>query len=197
MDCRDAKELLSAFLDGETSKEESRQVEEHLAVCAECGAAQRRMLALDAMIARSETEVSPDFRDTLFSRMEAEELLPRRRNLFSFSIRWALPLAAAAALGLFLLMSQETSRGPVTPGKAPQVAVTPADTPKTVAQIPGTSPGGSRSPERTAVAAREELTAEEREIVAYLEVLEDPSSFEEPGEIDEMEIFFPPARSRG
>jgi len=167
MDCRDAKELLSAFHDGEASGEESRQVEVHLAACAECRAAQRRMFALDAMIVRSETDVSPDFRDTLFSRMEAEELLPRRRNLLSFSFRWALPLAAAAALGLFLLFSREVPQGPVAPGNAPQVAV------------------------------REELTAEEREIVAYLEVLEDPSSFEVPGEVDEMEILLPPARGQG
>ena len=56
---------------------------------------------------------------------------------------------------------------PVAPGNAPQVAV------------------------------REELTAEEREIVAYLEVLEDPSSFEAPGEVDEMEILLSPARGQG
>jgi predicted anti-sigma-YlaC factor YlaD len=186
MDCRDANELLSAFLDGETTVEESRNVEEHLAACAECRAAQRRMLALNVMVARSETPVSPGFRDSLFSRMEAEDLLPRRRNLFSYSFRWALPLAAAAALGLFLLLSRETPRGPVSPGHAPQVAATPAETPKTVAQSPG-----------TAVAVREELTAEDREIVANLEVLEDPSSFEESGGVDEMEIFLPPARGQG
>lgn len=179
MDCRSAKELLSAFLDGETSAEESSQVEEHLAACAECGAAQRRLLALDEMIARSETGVSPGFRDALFSRMEAEELLPRRTNLFSLSVRWALPLAAAAALGLFLMMSREAPRGPSTPGNAPQVAVNRPDaTPSAPVAVP------------------EELTAEDREIVAYLEVLEDPSTFEGPGEIDEMEIFLP-TRSRG
>lgn len=192
MDCRDAKELLSAYQDGETSAEESRQVEEHLAACEGCRAAQRRMFALDAMIARSETEVSPDFREKLFSRMEAEELLPRRRSLFSLSFRWALPLAAAAALGLFLLISREAPQGPVTPGSAPQVAVTPAETP-----VRAAAPAETRAPETTEVAAREELTEEEREIVAYLEVLEDTSSFEEPGEVDEMEIFLPPAQSRG
>lgn len=192
MDCRDAKELLSAYQDGETSAVESRQAEEHLAVCEECKAAQRRMLALDAMIARSETEVSPDFREKLFSRMEAEELLPRRRSLFSLSFRWALPLAAAAALGLFLLMSREAPREPVAPGSAPQVAVAPAETPLRAA-----APAETQAPETTAATAREELTAEEREIVAYLELLEDPSSFEEPGEVDEMEIFLPPGRSRG
>lgn len=197
MDCRDARELLSAFQDGESSVEESRQVEEHLAACAECRAAQRRMLALDAMIARSETEMSPGFRDALFSRMEAEELLPRRRSLVFFSFRWALPLAVAAALGLFLLMSREAPRGPATPGQAPRVAVTPSETPKAVAQVPGKSPGIPPSPKGTTVAGREELTADEREIVAYLEVLEDPFSFENLGEVDEMEIFLPPARSRG
>lgn len=190
MDCTDAKELLSAFQDGETSAEESRQVEEHLAGCEECAAARRRILSLDAMLARSETPVSPDFRDRLFSRLESENLLPRRRNLFSFSFRWALPLAAAAALALFLLISRETPRGPGIPGKPPQVAVTPQEAPKAVAQGLG-APGGTES------AGREELTEEEREIVAWLEVLEDPSSFEEAGEVDEMEIILPLARNPG
>lgn len=193
MDCTDAKELLSAFQDGETSGEESRQVEAHLAACEECRAAQRRMLALDAMLARSETSVSPGFRDTLYSRMESEDLLPRRRNLFSFSFRWALPLAAVAALSLFLLISRETPRVQGVPGTEPQVASTRPEAPearKPAAAVPG-MPGGAE------VAAREELTEEEREIVAWLEVLEDPASFEEPGEVDEMEIFLPPVRNQG
>lgn len=190
MDCVEAKELLSAFLDGESSPEESQRVEEHLATCAGCRAVRQRMGALDSFLARSETPVSPGFRGKLFSRLEAEDLLPRRRSLFWFSIRWA-PLAAAAALGLFLLISQE----------APRVATKPSETPKTVARIPATMPGETRaaseSPASGAAAVREELTPEEREIVAWLEVLEDPDSFEEPDEVDETEILLPAARSRG
>jgi len=212
MDCVEAKELLSAFLDGESSPEESRRVEEHLATCAGCRAARHRMGALDSFLARSETPVSPGFRGKLFSRLEAEDLLPRRRSLFWFSIRWA-PLAAVAALGLFLMISRE----------APRIATNPPESPKAVAQIPATTqgearvatnppgetpsaptpavPGGvaseSPAPGAAAVAVREELTPEEREIVAWLEILEDPDSFVEPDEVDETEILLPAARSQG
>ena len=177
MDCGDAKELLSACLDGEASPKDSRRVEEHLAGCAGCKAGERRMRALDVAIARTGTDVSPDFRERLFSRMEAEELLPKRRSLFAFSFRWAALPLAAAALGLFFLMSREAPRGPAAPGSAPQVAVIQPETPQ--------------------FAGREELAAEEREIVAYLEILEDPSSFEEPGGIDEMEMFLPDGKKQG
>jgi len=188
MDCVEAKELLSAFLDGESSPEESRRVEEHLATCAGCRAVRQRMGALDSFLARSETPVSPGFRGKLFSRLEAEDLLPRRRSLYWFSIRWA-PLAAAAALGLFLLISQE----------APRVATNPpGETPSAPApDVPGRVASESQAPGAAAVAVREELTPEEREIVAWLEVLEDPDSFEEPDEVDETEILLPNARSRG
>jgi len=199
MDCAEGKELLSALLDGESSAEESRRIAEHLAVCAECRASQQGMRALDTLLARSEAPVSPDFREKLFARMEAEDLLPRRRSLVSLSIRWALPLAAAAAMGLFLLISEE----------APKTAANSPNVPKTSARIEPASPEETRAarnrPDRaapsasgpSAVAGREELTPEEREIVAYLEVLEDPASFEESAEIDEMEIFLPAAKKPG
>lgn len=189
MDCREAKELLSACLDGEASAGDSRRVEEHLAGCAGCRAVERRMRVLDAAIVRTETDVSPDFRERLFSRMEAEELLTKRRSLFAFSFRWAvLPLAAAAALGLFFLVPREAPRGPVTADPAPRVAVIP---PETAPSSPAPAPG---SPARS---AREELGAEEREIVAYLEILEDPSSLEEQGGIDELEMFLPDGKQQG
>ncbi|OGP33085.1 MAG: hypothetical protein A2X88_09550 [Deltaproteobacteria bacterium GWC2_65_14] len=190
MDCGDAKELLSACLDGEASAGDSRRVEEHLAGCAGCKAGERRMRALDVAIARTGTDVSPDFRERLFSRMEAEELLPKRRSLFAFSFRWAALPLAAAALGLFFLMSREAPRGPAAPGSAPQVAVIQPESPARAARE-------TRAPEGTAVAGREELAAEEREIVAYLEILEDPASFEEPGGIDEMEMFLPDGKKQG
>jgi len=213
MDCVEAKELLSAFLDGETSPEESRRVEEHLAACAGCRASRQRMGVLDSFLARSETPVSPDFREKLFSRLEDEDLLPRRRSLFPFSIRWALPLAAVAALGLFLLISKESPRIATNPPEAPKaVARIPAtpqgetriarnssgETPPAPASaVPGGVASGSPAPGAAAVSVREGLTPEEREIVAWLEVLEDPDSFEEPDEVDEMEILLPASRSRG
>lgn len=212
MDCLEIGELISAFLDGETSPEESRRVEEHLSACAGCRAFRERAGSLGPLLARSEPPVSPTFRETLFSRLEAEKLLPRRRSLFFFSVRWALPLAAAAALGLFLLISQEAPRGPAAPAGPPRVAsrapavqperarvaeTLPAEAPSASATAPEQAVAAPGGPGETAVAVREELTPEEREIVAYLELLEDPSSFDETDETDGMEILLPGDRKAG
>ena len=153
MECRNLKEPISASIDGEVSQAEIRRIEEHLEGCAECRALERKMRAIGTGVAMTEGVVPSDFREKLFARMEAEDLLPRRRSLFVFSIRWAaIPLAAA--LALFLLTSPEKGKDVVTPqGQLPSVA--------------------QRQPV-AAARVEAELTPEDREIVAHLDVLEDP-----------------------
>jgi anti-sigma factor RsiW len=171
MECREIQEMISAYVDSEVRPEEARQLEEHLGACLECRAAEKRMRALGVAIAKAEGDVPHGFRENLFARMEKEELLPRRRSIFVFSLRWAVvPLAAAAVLVLYVLSFQEAPRDPSFEAmRSPQVAV-----------------------------IEEELSPEDREIVANLEVLEDPDLFDqtEP-EIEEMEFFVPSARKRG
>src|SRR5512134_418610 len=206
MECREWRERISASVDGEVSPEEARLVEGHLEACPECRALERKMRSVGIGVARTEGVVPPDFREKLFARMEAEDLLPRRRSLFVFSLRWAaIPAAAAAALALFLLTSADKR----------DVAVSPPDSlPQIVQQAPSTelrepaSPADSPGPRSQAASGRqtappasqsagEHLTAEEREIIANLDILEDPSDLDPNGDVDEMEIFEPPSRSRG
>ncbi len=169
MECRAIRETISAYVDGEALPEEARRVEEHLGGCAECLAAEKRMRVLGVALARTEGEVPPDFRENLFARLETEELLPKRRSIFVYSLRWAaVPLAAAAALALFLLTSREPQRG--------------------------LSPDSSRPPRVSG--AGERLSPEDREIVANLEILEDPDLFDDP-EIEDMEIFIPSSQQQG
>ena len=169
MGCRKIREIISAYVDGEARPEEARLVEDHLGGCPHCRQAEKRMRDLGMAAARTEGAVSPDFREKLFARMEREDLLPKRRSLFAYSARWAaVPLVAAAAIALYLLPSREV----------------PRDHPSTAMHPP------------TAAGVEGELSPEDREIVAYLEVLEDPGLFDET-EIEEMEIFAPPPRQRG
>jgi hypothetical protein len=138
-------------------------------------------------VARTEAEVPLLFREKLFARMESEDLLSKRRSLFTYSLRWAaIPLAAAAALVFFLITSTDQGGNrPVPPGRIPQVAQrAPANETNPPSSLPIVRRGG-------------ELTPEEREIVAHLEVLEDLSAFEETGEIDEVEIFAPAGSGKG
>jgi predicted anti-sigma-YlaC factor YlaD len=187
MECRDWKERISAHVDGETSAGEVRLVEEHLMGCAACRALELRSRAVAIGVARTEAEVPLLFREKLFARMESEDLLPKRRSLFVYSLRWAaIPLAAAAALAFFLLTSTERGGNrPAPTGQVPQVAQrAPANETTTPSSLAVARRGG-------------ELTPEEREIVAHLDVLEDTSAFEDTGEIDEMEIFAPAGSGKG
>ena len=180
MECREWRERISASIDGEIPPGEARLVEGHLEECAECRALERKMRAVGIGVARTEGAVPSDFREKLFARMEAEDLLPRRRSLFVFSLRWAaIPVAAAAALALFLLVSPDKGKDAVSPqGPIPQVS-------------------GRQTPPDAARTAIDQLTPEEREIIAFLDILEDPSDLDSPGDVDEMEMFAPPGRGHG
>ena len=166
MECKDIREMISAYVDGEAVAEEARMVEEHIGQCGTCRRAEKRMRALGVAAARMEGAVPPDFRENLFARMEKEELLPKRRSIFVFSVRWAaVPLAAAAALAFYVLSSRDVPRD---------------FSPTAVSPPPVAAVGG-------------ELSPEEREIVANLEILEDPDLFRET-EIEEWEILLPSFR---
>lgn len=225
MKCDEIREILSGYVDGEARSDEGRLAEEHLAACAGCRDLVRRMRLVGAGIARTEAAVPPGFRETVFGRMEREDLLPRRRGLIAFPFRWvAIPLAAAAALALFVLMPREAGKvGPAvstTPPTAmrdrePQArdtrerpaagtdeaarAQTPQEDQRVArrASEPGTPAGGAGGTPVAAARVGTDLTPEERDIVAHLEVLEDPAAFEEPSDIDELEIVEPAARSKG
>src|SRR5512143_3149903 len=104
MECRDIRETISAWVDGEASPGEAASVREHLASCERCRALERQMRALGAGVRKIQERVPDRFRLQVFARLESEGALPRRKRLFPVSWRWvAVPLAAAAGLGVFLL----------------------------------------------------------------------------------------------
>lgn len=199
MKCLVWKEKISGYIDGEMTPAEVREVEAHLEACESCRALERRMRAVGGGVARIEAAVSPDFREKLFARLEAEELLPRRRSLFAFSLRWAaMPLAAAAAVGLFMLVSPEKGKDTIFPqGGLPQVAQQAPLSPGGSPQAEGNRSSSSSTIERPVATVAAGLSTEERDIVAYLEVLEDPAAFDDPGDADTIDIFGTAGGRRG
>ncbi|MBI5577158.1 MAG: zf-HC2 domain-containing protein [Deltaproteobacteria bacterium] len=203
MKCLDWKEKISGYIDGEIPGEDARRVEEHLAGCHACRALERRMRAMGTGMEKMETAVSPDFREKLFARLEAEKLLPRRRSLFVFSFRWAaIPLAVAVAFAAFLFIAPDKRQDPgVSPVEAPRVAQNvPAQ------QAPSTGVKSQESPQQSHAAPLKVqetavtpvgLSAEEREIVAHLEIFEDPAAIEDQGDVDAIEIFEPSNMRKG
>jgi anti-sigma factor RsiW len=167
MGCRDIRETISACVDGEASPEEAAMVRAHLASCKRCGALERQMRAVGAGVRQVRGPVPDRFREEVFSRLESEGALPNRKKVFRTAwLRAALPLAAAAAaaLGFFLL----------TPGDGIRERAAP---PATTARME--SPGSSAP-----------LTTEDRELIALLDLLEDPSSFD-ADDAEGMELLVP------
>jgi len=186
MGCRDIFETISACVDGEASPEEAARVREHLASCERCRVLERQMHAVGAGVRQVRGSVPDGFREAVFARLDAEGALPKRKKVFPTAWRWmAVPLAAAAALGFFLLTSRDAVRGPDSPGPATSRIETSAP--------PDPSPQGN------AVA----LSTEDREMLALLDILEDPADLDANDDAEGMELLAPgdsadsPNRPRG
>jgi len=172
MDCRDIRETISVCVDGEATPAEAASVREHLASCERCRVLERQMRALGAGVRQDRGRVPDRFREEVFARLESEGALPKRRIVTPAAWRWAaVPLAAAAGLGLFLLTSRDAVRGP-----EPPVSV-----------------------QRTVAA----LSTEDREMVALLDILEDPADLDATDDAEGMDLLAPggsaepPNSSRG
>ena len=174
MGCRDIRETISAFVDGEASPGEAARVREHLASCERCRVLERQMRAVGAGVRQVRGRVPDRFREEVFARLESEGALPKRKKVVSTAWRWvAVPLATAAGLGLFLLTSREGIREPVPPGPATaRVGISAPHAP---------SPQGNGSA----------LSTEDREMLAMLDLLEDPEAFDANDDAEGMELLAP------
>jgi len=175
MDCRDIREPISAFVAGEASRGEPASLSEHLASCERCRVLERQMRAVGAGVRQVRRPVPDRFREEVFARLESEGVLPKRKKVFPAAWRWAaVPLAAAAGLGLFLLTSREAVRGPESPGPA---------TARVGTSAPAPSPQGNG----------EAISAEDREMLVLLDILEDPVDLDANDDAEGMDLLAPGA----
>jgi len=173
MGCSDIRESISAFVDDEASPGEAAAVREHLASCERCRVLERQMRAVGAGVRQVRKQVPDRFREEVFARLESEGALPKRKKVFPAAWRWAaVPLAAAAGLGLFLLTSREAVRGPAKPGPA---------TARVGTSAPAPSPQGNG----------EAISAEDREMLVLLDILEDPVDLDANDDAEGMDLLAP------
>jgi len=92
MDCRDIKELLSAYIDGALSQEERAQVEEHLKTCKECS---ESLAALKEAVSQikglEEVEPPP---------LLAKRIMKAIKKEARYPLRIRIPLQAAAMIAI-------------------------------------------------------------------------------------------------
>jgi anti-sigma factor RsiW len=107
MNCRAAQRLLSAERDGPLGNSERANLEAHLAGCRECRQARSVIAAVvDRWRSSSAAITVPDAeRAWQDIRREIRTSAPADARGSRAALRWALPLAAAATLGLAVTMA--------------------------------------------------------------------------------------------
>ncbi len=187
MVCRDIRETISAFVDGEAAPVEAAAVREHLASCERCRILERQMRSVGAGVRQVRGPVPDRFRETVMARLESEGAFRERKNAFPVAWRWAaVTLAAAAGLGLFLLTSREAARVPVSPGSDTARLEEPA--PASAVPVPPAGRAVLPASPRERPAA---LSAEDREMLALLDILEDPAAFESNVDAEGVDLLAP------
>jgi hypothetical protein len=92
MNCKDFKELLSAYADGELSLTQKDFIEEHLADCPDCMATVNNYKTINLKIkSLMETQVMPDIKHSTMSKINGKQLVKPIRNwlrpaVFSLSV---------------------------------------------------------------------------------------------------------------
>jgi anti-sigma factor RsiW len=148
MGCRDIRESISACVDGEASPGEEAAVRAHLASCERCRVLERQMRAVGAGVRQLRGAVPDRFRENVFARLESEGTLPPRKKAFPAAWRWRWAAVPLAAAAGLGLFLL-TSREAV---RGP---------------VPPSSLGNAAA-----------LSAEDREMLALLDILEDPAAFD-------------------
>jgi hypothetical protein len=192
MNCNDYRQIASARLDGHCTPDEARLLDAHLAGCDGCRKAESAMRAVGSAVSPGPVAVPPGFRSALFERLESEALLPPKKGrLIAFPFwRWAaVPLAAAAGLAFFLLVGRDAVEiRPDGRAAAPQLArqAAPAVSPSDAGPSPRPAESAPAAGETGGVASAPSpgsgpaLSPEDAEIVAHLDLLENPEFLDEP-----------------
>lgn len=126
MTCQEVQMLVSAHVDGELSQGERRDVDTHLASCAECRRRREALAAVRTALQSIEPETVSESFDAILGRRLTEARAMRRRR------RWrplavALSAAAALVLAFLVLITRQQPAAVHRPVPGPHL-VLPTDT---------------------------------------------------------------------
>lgn len=173
MDCRQATELLSAYVDDALDPVTKAEVEEHLAGCPTCATELASLRTyLEAMSSLSPVRAPADFLTSVHERLEQPGWFKRLMAWLFFPVKTKLPfemagLVAASLLVVLLYHGTGPEKAQITPVSPPpsyQAPAAPApSTPTSPAAIPATParPSAERSMEASRPPAGPRLGVEE------------------------------------
>lgn len=126
MNCEQMNELLSAWLDGELSESERRQMQAHLEQCAQCRALFEQLQALHTSFSDLEEIPAPEgFAQRVMEQVE-KETKPKVVHLFKRPQMRSFAALAACAV-LFVGFGRVAMHGKAEEGAAPETANFAAD----------------------------------------------------------------------
>ena len=121
MNCRDVENMLTAYHEGRLTAEQRAALEQHLGSCQKCGAAEQQYRRVHERLVGffEEHKLPADFDRVVLNSIEAEQK-PSRQPAFSWRALavWS-SIAAAAALGLTLILASMWQVGEVPPMSGP------------------------------------------------------------------------------
>ncbi|MCX6090109.1 MAG: zf-HC2 domain-containing protein [Candidatus Atribacteria bacterium] len=115
MDCSKIKNYLSAYIDGELSEEQVKEVRRHLFTCQECEIELKRMQALKSMIEK----MNQSFRSPIDSSFSVDQMEMKCRSYRIQSLILVSVIACIAILFLVLVLPFYISSLPQTAETAP------------------------------------------------------------------------------
>lgn len=105
MNCDVALELISASLDGETTPEEDRQLQEHLDQCPRCRAIRAELAGLSQTLREDDAAPPPELKEYILTHLPPQQSVKSRKVL-----RWTRWGALAAAIALAALAAWRLPR---------------------------------------------------------------------------------------
>ncbi len=111
MNCREVRQLLSPYSDGELTPDQDAKVEQHLLECEECSQQEKSLQSVRMAI--SSAALYYEAPASLRQRIEATRL-PIDRGGFRISLQWV-----TAAAGVFLLVGASAALGMLWPEQKP------------------------------------------------------------------------------
>jgi len=155
MNCHDARELLSALVDGELTPDDQRQVEAHLAGCADCRKERERLGSTIVLLGQLDRPRAPvGFVDRVLEAVQPKPWYRRLLGSLFLPLSVKVPAEAAAVLlvgGLAVFVFQRTPalQDAARPQPTPQVARESefaSSAPKTTASRPADTSQPAKTP---------------------------------------------------
>ncbi|MDO8734075.1 MAG: zf-HC2 domain-containing protein [Elusimicrobiota bacterium] len=105
MNCKKAKKLLSAYLDGEMNEHRRQDISNHLKICSDCNKEYGILFHQDTYLKQlGLIELSPNFRQNFWREVRGAEVNTVKNNIAEKILRWWIPAPVFCSFVIFIFL---------------------------------------------------------------------------------------------